>query len=112
MIKSKFILMILIVVALLSSTSLSNANTVNLQKMTQKQYISSYTIKVHSSEEVHDKLHRYGYSRVIYVDRYNDYDHRPIYKFQACKNRKKYSIKVNWYGEILKRRIIGECTYG
>ena len=66
-------------------------------------------IKVHSRQRVHDKLHRYGYNRVIFVKQYYDYDDKPVYRFTACKGWRKLRIDVNWYGDIVRKHRIGKC---
>ena len=70
---------------------------------------SAAVIKVHSARRVHDMLHNYGYDRVRLVRQRTDYDGKPIYVFRACDGRKRYKIKVNWYGEIIKKRRAGWC---
>ncbi len=68
-------------------------------------------IKVHSARQVHDKLHRKGYYKVRYVDRFYGRYEKPVYKFRACRRGIKYKILVDWYGDIIKRKDIGDCSY-
>lgn len=70
---------------------------------------SAAVIKVHSARRVHDMLHNYGYDRVRLVRQRADYDGNPIYVFRACDGRKRYKIKVNWYGEVIKKHRAGWC---
>lgn len=71
---------------------------------------SATVIKVHSPRRAHDMLHNYGYDRVHLVRQREDYNGKPIYVFRVCGGRKRYKIKVNWYGEIIKKRRAGWCV--
>ena len=70
---------------------------------------SGALIKVHSARRVHDMLHSYGYDRVTLVRQHTDYDGKPIYVFQACDGKKRYRIRLNWYGEVMNKRRRGWC---
>lgn len=70
---------------------------------------SSALIKVHSARSVHDMLHSYGYDRVSLIRQRADYDGKPIYVFRACDGKKRYKIRVNWYGEVINKSRRGWC---
>ena len=70
---------------------------------------SGALINVHSARHVHDMLHSYGYDRVTLVRQRTDYDGKAIYVFRACDGQKRYKIRVNWYGEVIKKQRRGWC---
>lgn len=76
---------------------------------------NSMIVPVHVPGRVHDELHAYGYDRVVYLSQFSDYDGNPVYKFSACKRHKKFRLKVNWNGEVMRKHRIGNChdhSYG
>lgn len=93
------------------SVSGANAGTAGVASAIDTGKSGVQVINVHSSRQVHDKLHRKGYYRVRYIDRFYGRNDRPVYKFKACRRGIKYKILVDWYGDIVKRKDVGDCRH-
>ena len=95
---------------LMAAPSLANAaGPQNLTTIGEASAQNAGVIKVHSRQRVHDKLHNYGYNRVVFRGQYyDDYD-KPVYRFRACMGHRAFKIHVNWYGEIISKRRAGRC---
>ncbi|MBU2581231.1 MAG: hypothetical protein KJ622_05910 [Alphaproteobacteria bacterium] len=72
---------------------------------------ASNIVKVHTSRQVHDMLHGYGYDEVVLISTHGGHYGKPNYKFRACKNGDAYIVDVNWYGDVVDRDRVGSC-YG
>ena len=53
---------------------------------------------------VRRKLRARGYYNIRFTDR-----HLPVYKVRACRNGKKFSLRLNRWGKVNRRVRIGRC---
>jgi len=52
-------------------------------------------------------LRQRGYYNIHFTDR-----HLPVYKVRACRNGKKFSLRLNRWGDVRRRSRIGRCDGG
>ncbi len=57
-----------------------------------------------SLPQIRKQLRRKGYNRIVYTDR-----RLPVYQAKACKNGKRFNIRMNRRGGIISRNRIGRC---
>ncbi|MCP4933734.1 MAG: hypothetical protein GY927_05890 [bacterium] len=60
-----------------------------------------------SPKGVRRSLRDRGYRNIHFTDR-----HLPVYKVRACRNGKRYSLRLNRWGRIMDRDRRGWCGYG
>lgn len=53
---------------------------------------------------IRKKLRHRGYHRIRFVDRY-----LPVYKARVCKRGQRYKLRINRWGEVVRRKRIGYC---
>ena len=106
---SKFLFSTGIMSLLLLMLGSPDVNAFHLPEATNFKSEPAHVIKVHSAKRVHDDLHRLGFSRVILQRTRKDAYGKPVYRFSACQEHRRYRIVVNWYGEILRIKRKGFC---
>lgn len=52
------------------------------------------------------KLRNRGFYKIRFTDRY-----LPVYKARACKNGKRFKMRINRWGEVMHRKRIGWCGF-
>ncbi|MGH1352967.1 MAG: hypothetical protein ACRBBN_19495 [Methyloligellaceae bacterium] len=106
MFRTIFLSMASLFILLATSLTSSIAGMPRMEPNTDQ---NSLIVNVHNARQVHDRLHRDEYLGVRHIDtKYDDHD-KPVYIFKACKHGHRYIIDVDWYGDIIKRRNIGDC---
>lgn len=53
---------------------------------------------------IRQKLRRHGYKRIVFTDR-----QLPVYQAKACKNGKRFALRLNRKGGMIARYRIGRC---
>ena len=56
--------------------------------------------------KIRKKLRHRGFYKIRFIDR-----HLPVYKAKACKNGKRFKLRINRWGEIMRRKRIGWCYH-
>ena len=56
--------------------------------------------------KIRKTLRHRGYYRIRFIDRY-----LPVYKAKACKNGKRFKLRINRWGEIMRRKRVGWCHH-
>ena len=70
--------------------------------------IDSPLIKVaYQPPRIRRILRNRGYYRINFTDRY-----LPVYKARACRNGKRFHLRINRWGNIMSRNRIGNCAGG
>ncbi len=62
-----------------------------------------YGVPIH---RIRNKLRHRGFYKIRFTDRY-----LPVYKARACKHGKRFKMRINRWGEVMRRRQIGWCGY-
>ena len=56
--------------------------------------------------KIRHRLRHRGFYKIHFFDRY-----LPVYKAIACKRGKRFKLKINRWGDVMKRKRIGWCGY-
>jgi hypothetical protein len=100
MLKSLFTIMTVASLALVTSGSMASAKSGKHHNKVQKvKFYKAVPLPV-----IRKSLRRKGFSRIVYTDR-----RLPVYKAKACKNGKRFTIRLNRRGAIISRHRTGRC---
>ncbi len=90
------------IIALIGIGMVANISTASAHQGWHSWYGNPY--KVLKPKQVRHKLRHRGYRAIKFTDRW-----LPVYKVRACKNGKRFKMRLNRFGNIMWRKRVGWC---